>query len=467
MTGSAALAKRAAAALLIPSFCIFVAGSIFQAAAPLVMKAHGVGDAIVGLVVGAIGLGRVLAALPAGWLSIRLGPRWTYAVAVVICAAGFGVSLADPAQSWLLLAAAVVIGAGSGAIAVPRTEILQKLMPVPAERSVVAAQMGGLFRVSYMVGPLLGAALMENVDSRVSFASAFPFLTLAVVFLLGSREATAASDAAQSARAAAGPAPSMLMAVKENRGMVTRVGVYCSAIFALRSCRLLLITLVALRLGWTESYIGIIVTVSYSIDAFFFWVGAWTTNKFGRRPVAALLPFFSTAGYALLSVTDETDARCAGVTTDLLRRSWNLLFGAMLFGVADCFGSGLLIALVAECPRPTVSALMMIQDLGQLVGPIVAGAVSHQLSTRWAAFVFAAVAALMVLWAVRILPDPPAPVRVPNPLNAALAGESETTAPPAVLANRAAEDVEVAAASPDRHSPLQQLDAPLLPSAAL
>jgi MFS family permease len=129
----------------------------------LAFKGLGMGEALVGLALGASGLGNVLATLLIGQWGGRVRPLTTMGggmllVGVVEAAIGAALiaGLTGYASVWLF--ALVVCGGGFAAIWVPYGYLLQRETPT-ALMARVSATADGLSTVSGMIGPPLGAAL--------------------------------------------------------------------------------------------------------------------------------------------------------------------------------------------------------------------------------------------------------------------------------------------------------------------
>ena len=173
---------------------------------------------------------------------------------------------------------------------------------------------------------------------------------------------------------------------------------------AMRQCRRLLLSLSALNRGHSAVVVGLVLTISYVIDACFFFVGGYVSDTFGRK--AAAVPcglLFGLSFFALACISSPAGgtARLAG-TFDVP------LFGVgVLFGLSDSFGAGLAITLQSDnTPTDAVQVLgvfKLISDLGGFAGPMIAGMLIQLIGFQMCCTAVGFVGVYSALWAYFLL----------------------------------------------------------------
>ena len=184
---------------------------------------------------------------------------------------------------------------------------------------------------------------------------------------------------------------SVLAAVIESWRIVLSIGVLALSILAIRQARRLTITFRALNLGYTPRDVGLVLAASFVIDTLFFWVSSIVVNRSGFR--AAIAPMCVMYGVAFVVLSFDQTASSA-----------SLFVAVPLFGVADSFGAGIVLAVIsAKCPRPVVGATRIFLDAGVMLGPLVTGVLAHTISLQRCCWVLAAWSVATALWSWFVL----------------------------------------------------------------
>lgn len=153
--------------------------------------------------------------------------------------------------------------------------------------------------------------------------------------------------------------------------LILRVGLLAFSVTGLRGARRLLLTFRALDLQYNAAQVGFVVSGSFSIDAVLFFLTSMVANRFGYR--AAAIPLLIMYGAAFLVMSFDGSA---SPTT--------LFVSAGLFGLADSFGTGLMLAVFAShLPRSALGPARMFVDAGVLAGPLLAGVLAHAIELSW------------------------------------------------------------------------------------
>ena len=138
--------------------------------APVIGRDVGVAPRLVGVFVGLVYAGSMLASLSAGHFIQRYGPIRTSQVAVMICAAGLGAVAMTTAQ-WvaLLLLAALIIGFGYGPITPASSDVLARTAPPSRMALTFSIKQTGVPAGTAIAGALL-PILADRFGWRVAFA---------------------------------------------------------------------------------------------------------------------------------------------------------------------------------------------------------------------------------------------------------------------------------------------------------
>jgi MFS family permease len=154
----------------------------------------------------------------------------------------------------------------------------------------------------------------------------------------------------------------------------------------IRAGRLLIIPLWGAYLGLDAAQIGTIVTVGAVIDVSLFMPAGWLMDRFGRK--VAAVPSFSlmAIGIGLIPFTH-----------DFL----TLMLAAMLIGLGNGLGAGLMMTLGADLAPPGATGEFLgiwrlIGDMGAVFGPLAVGLVAASVGLAGGAWVLAVAGAMAV-----------------------------------------------------------------------
>jgi MFS family permease len=406
--------KKYGLSFQLPNFLTGVGSAMYTALVPVICRQviH-VSDSQSGTILSMSGIGRMVGDAPASALSHALGPHTT----IYICTFLYGCCMIFPAADmalWALMVSSFLQGVSAAGAQTPRSELIQVMIPKKI-RSRLTSHIGGIGRLSYIVGPAIAGLIYQHISVRAVFYFSIPMFVISSVCIFASgdmraaqvkllaqkeEEERAAEAASIAATGAVAPKPNPVVAsvtrlvnvFREHHSIVVRVGIFHASIFALRNCRRFLLSLAALNLNLSARNTMFVVSGSYAVDAFLFWVGAAINDRYGRNFAAVPLCVLMAGAFFILSFVDHLSV---------------LIISAILFGFADCFGAGLLLAITAESvPRKAIGLTRLIQDSGQLLGPLIAGFLAHHVSLRASCLVMAAWSGVATLWAVFVLPPP-------------------------------------------------------------
>jgi MFS family permease len=251
-------------------------------------------------VVSLLGLGMLIASLPAGALVARLGERRTLllggfvdaaamvAAALATSVLGFGIAVMVSGMAWTSF---LIARQGYLIEAVPATH-----------RARAMSTLGGTFRTGMFIGPLLGAALIHT------FGLASVFVLSGVLSVAAGLIAQLMPDLGVDSRAEQRDAgfASVWSVLRAHRRTLLTLGAAVVVISASRSVRTGLLPLWADHIGLSASTTSLIFAGAAFIDIVMFYPGGWLMDRRGRSIVAVpivlgvaiaclLLPLVSTA----------------------------------------------------------------------------------------------------------------------------------------------------------------------------
>ncbi len=340
----------------------------------------------ISIVLAASGLGAALGSLPTGSLLARAGERFVLLIALVALAVTTAVLGLTAA---VLALVALRMGAGAAGVAVRlsrQTYIARRVSGPRRGRSM--AMIGGSFRFSLFVGPLLGGWLAD----RAGFSTAF--VVAGLLTALGLIPPLIAGDEVD-VLPGVGDTPQfgVIDALRHHWRLLLLAGVVPLLVMTVREGRFVVLPLISDDLGLSPTAVGAVVSVGTAADLLLFPVSGWVMDRFGR--LFAIIPAFTliAVGLVLLGLADDTAA--VVVAGAVIGVGNGLSAGTML-----TFGSDLA---PADSTGPFLAGIAAMQDAGRVLGPLVVGVVGASAGLGMAAIALAAVMAVAVLWLVAVI----------------------------------------------------------------
>jgi MFS family permease len=174
--------RRLLAALLLASAQAPLGSTLVAVALPAI--ANGLGDDTVHattLLVSSYLVITILFQGPGGRLSDALGHERTLWTGIGLFALGSCVGLVS-SSVWLLAVARAIMAIG-GALVVPSTMALLRVMVRPEHRGRIFGVFGSVMALSAALGPVIGGEVVEWFGWRATFLVSLPFLAVAAVLL--------------------------------------------------------------------------------------------------------------------------------------------------------------------------------------------------------------------------------------------------------------------------------------------
>lgn len=343
----------------VPTFLFDIGvGAMLPIIAPSAV-ARGADLALAGLLTALLPIGQILADVPAGALTTRIGDRRAMVGAGFVAALAF--AGAGLAPGLLTLAVAVVaIGAASAVYNLARHSYLTEITP-PLRRARVLSTLGGVHRIGQFVGPFVGALVIHGgaVDHAyflgVATALAATFTLLAV-----RPEGHPGPAVARPAE----PVPTVREALRQHRAVLASLGVAVVLVGAVRGARQQVVPLWGEHLGLDPAVTSLIFGIAGGIDMLLFYPAGKVMDVMGRLWVG--IPAMLVMGIAMVAIPLTGGAVSLGVV-------------AALLGFGNGMSSGILMTLGADVAPAHGRAQFLgmwrvLQDGGVALGPLIVSA---------------------------------------------------------------------------------------------
>ena len=337
-----------------------------------------------------LGIGQVVGDLPAGWIAARLGDRRAMVGACLLDAAALtGMFLSG---SLVTLSVAVFIDGLAGAVfGLARQTYLTEAIPLRF-RARALSSLGGVFRIGFFVGPLIGAAIVSGGSLRSAFAfAACMSLTAAVV-------TWALPDVEQAEHLhPVAHRVSLRGVVAEHKFVFATQGVGVLVLMAVRSARQAIIPLWCESNGLSAASTSLIFALSMGFDVLLFFPGGWIMDRFGRWWVTVPAMIVLGLGLALLPLTHV---------------AWTIAMVSALLGIGNGTSSGIVMTLGSDASpavgRPQfLSVWRLFGDAGNSSGPLVITLVTVAAPLAAASVALGAISWAGAAWLARWVPGGP------------------------------------------------------------
>lgn len=374
MASALADLRAAGTAVYLPSLLYGIAQGATVPLVALTARDLDAPVATAAIVVGLVGIGKILGDVPAGWLAGRFGERRAMLVATGVFVLGSIACLV----AWVLpvlMVGAAAIGAATAVFAVARQLYVTEQMPYEV-RGRAMSTLGGTQRIGLFAGPALGAAVMSVLGTSGGYWLAVAMALLAALVL-----ALTPDPDGPPARAAKAPPHRTLALVREHFPVLRTVGFGILLLGAVRASRQAAIPLWGDHIGLDPATTSLIFSLSGAMEMVFFYPAGMVMDRFGRGWVVVPSTLVLALSLALLPLS-------SGVT--------GLAVFAGLIGLGNGLGSGINMTLGADAsPAEGRAAFLgvwrLFGDLGNGAGPLLVGAVAT-VATLGAGIVAAGVA---------------------------------------------------------------------------
>lgn len=372
--------KELILAVYLPTFILSFGQGMLLPTIPIYAKSFDVSFGLVGLAVGAMGLGTLLWDVPSGLLLGRVGRKGLMLIgtgSLVLSGLALGLARFFPE----LIVYRLIAGFGSAMWNLSRHAYIVEVAPVLARGRTIAV-FGGINRIGTFAGPALGGYVSSIWGLRAPFffyaGLAAVTVVLSIIFITESGRSTSDEGQKMSYRDLAG-------LLKQNFHELAAAG--SAQIFAqmIRAGRQTIIPLYgAYVIGLDVKSIGWILSLSAAIDMSIFYPAGLIMDRLGRK-------YASVPSFTILSL---------GMALIPFSHSFlGLALAASIMGLGNGLGSGTMMTLGADLAPPGrtgefLGIWRLIGDTGATGGPVLVGKVADIFGLSFAAFVLAGIGLL-------------------------------------------------------------------------
>ncbi|MBC2931804.1 MFS transporter [Nocardioides sp. zg-1228] len=311
-------------------------------------------------IVALTGVGMLLASLPSGALVARVGERRALVGAGILDAAAM--AFAALTDSVAGLAVGVLLsGVCWTLFLIARQGFMIDAVP-ETHRARAMSLLGGSHRVGVLVGPLIGAGLIEVTDLTSVFWLGAAMSVLAALLAATMPDLGEEKRAAERARGHVG----VWSVIVAHRRLLATLGTAVMVLGVSRSLRLSLLPLWADHIGLSASTTSLIFAGASAIDVAFMWPGGWLMDARGRMVVA--VPVVLSMAVACLLLPLATSALTVALVMALI-------------ACGNGLGSGIVMTLGADAApeggrSQFLGAWRLCGDIGNTGGPLLVSAVA-------------------------------------------------------------------------------------------
>ena len=305
-------------------------------------------------------VGMLITSLPAGALVARIGERRALVAAGFADAGAMALAAVTDSVAWLAIAV-VLSGACWTMFLIARQGFMIDVVPA-THRARAMSFLGGSYRVGVLIGPLIGAGLIELSG-------------LSSVFWLGAAMSICAAllaatmpDLGEEKRAAAKETGHVAVwtVISSHRRVLVTLGSAVVILGMSRSLRLSLLPLWADHIGLSASTTSLIFAFAAALDVALMWPGGFLMDTRGRRVVA--VPVVLSMAIACLVLPLATGAVSVALVMALIAAGNGLGAGIVMTLGAD--------ASPVEGRSQFLGAWRLCGDIGNSGGPLLVSAVA-------------------------------------------------------------------------------------------
>lgn len=320
----------------------------------LVALGLGASPAQAGGLLALLGVGQIIADVPASAMASAIGERRTMLVAAVVAVALQLTCLL--ARSLAVLTVAVlIVGMTNAVFLLARQAYLTGVTPLHL-RARAMSTLGGSNRIGLLIGPFAGAAAIHLWGERAAFAVAMGAAALTAVLLF------VVPDLEVGERRSDLPATrvSYTAVARAHRRLLLTLGTAIVMVGIVRGARSTVLPLWAEHLSVSPAATSLIFGFAAAVEVVVFYPAGKVMDHFGRLAVATPAMAILGAAMIVLPLT-------AGVTS--------LATVALTMGLGNGIGSGIMLTLGADTAPPVgrvkfLGIWRVLSDTGAAAGPV-------------------------------------------------------------------------------------------------
>jgi MFS family permease len=364
--------------ILLPLYVLELGGNVAQAS----------------LVAAARGCGMLLADLPAGVIAARYGPRHTMIGAIAMSI------IASAALVWTteiigIAIANLIFGMATSLLMISRQSYVTALSS-SWQRGRIMAVLAACFRVSGLLGPVLGGLGAEILGYRTVFG--LTILTTASGLMMTFLFAGKVEGKIDSTpgRTTGGAILARLGSIARTHARIlAKIGVAYISIMILRHGNSLLVPLFGHQLGLSVAAIGLIISIASLVDLALFYPAGRIMDGYGRRYTAVPAMLIMSVAIALMPLSGGFYA---------------LLAVVMLFGFGNGIATGVFLTIGSDiAPENNRSEFLglwrVIGDSGGLASPLLIGVLTGIATLAAATSVIALIGITGMVVMVTLVPE--------------------------------------------------------------
>ncbi len=371
------------------------------------------------LVTALLGIGQLVGDLPAGSLAATFGDKRALTGACLLDAVALA-SMSVLHTLGMLGVMVFVDGLAGAAFGLARQAFLTDVVPAQY-RARALSSLGGVLRLGYVIGPVIGAWIVSHatLSAAFLFAAGMSCAAALVTTLLpdvdsisrtespGAAPVSAAIDrpvpfaAGQAGEPSdAASKPTMRGVLREHRRVLLTLGTGVSLLMMVRAARQTVIPLWCASHGLSSAQTSLVFALSMAFDVVMFFPGGLAMDRFGRRWVVIPTMLIMGTGLFLLPFTHELTS---------------IALVSALLGLGNGISSGVVMTLGSDASpvvgRPQfLAGWRLFGDAGSSAGPLVISAIASVAPLQFAMLALAALAWLGAAWLARFVPRHP-PIR--------------------------------------------------------
>ena len=351
---------------------------------PLYLTDSGLSLGLASVVLASVGLGATIGGLPVGTLVSRLGDRAVLFVSLVMIAASTA-ALGLTTTAIALVALRLTTGVSNIGLRLACQTYVTRHVGI-GRRGRSMAMIGGSFRFSALLGPLLGGWLVDTTGYTTTFAVAggLTLIGLLPALMAGPEPPTITSPQRQFGA---------IKAIRTHWRVVLVGGLVPLLVMAVREGRFVVLPLIGDDIGLSPTVVGAVVSVGTAADLVLFPVAGWIMDRFGR--LSAMVPGFGlvAVGLVLLGLANST-------TT--------IVLAGTVIGIGNGLSSGSMLTLGSDLApddstAPFLAAMAAMGNAGRMVGPLLVGVVGAVAGLGGASFALAGVLVAAIVWLVVVI----------------------------------------------------------------
>ena len=378
--------RRLAFSIYLPTFLNSIARGGALVLLPLYALESEGGAVVAGAILSLRALGTMIADVPAGQLTAKIGDKAVMLGGLAIV--GTTAILASFTESPLALTVvAMGFGVGSGAWILGRLSHITENVRLERRGRVISV-LAGLERAGAMIGPVSAGVGVELVGYG-------PVFVILGVVTLSSFVLVALLTTRTELRTVSYVPVGALQIASKHAGTLSRCGSVMICLSLLRNSRQLIIPVWGTSIGLGPAEIGLVASLTATVDLMMFFPAGLILDHIGRR--AALIPAMTIMSVALtLLPWTET------FTTFLLV--------SLLGGLGNGFGTGIFMTIGGDlAPRYGRSQFLgiwrLIGDTGGAAGPSTLGALAQAFTMVIACGITGAIGVVGAIAAFLIIPE--------------------------------------------------------------